>query len=65
MGREKLNTHGTVPHIQRLSEETARKENTVLSRDVSRDLGIFLLDVLNTVACLRNPDKKLPAEMFC
>lgn len=65
MGREKLNTHGTVPHIQRLSEETARKANMVLSRDVSRDLGIFLLDVLNMVVSLRNPDKKVPAEMFC
>lgn len=37
----------------------------VLSRDVSRGLGSFLLDVLNAVASLRNPDKKVPAEMFC
>lgn len=65
MGREKLNTHGTVPRIQRLSEETARKANMVLSGNVSRDTGIFLLDVLNTVVSLRNPDKKVPAEMFC
>lgn len=65
MGRETLNTHGTVPRIQRLSEETAKKANMVLSGDVSRDLGIFLLDVLNMVASLRNPDKKVPAEMFC
>lgn len=65
MGREKLNSYGTVPHIQRLLEETARKSNMVLSRDVSRDLGSFLLDVLNMVASLRNPDKKVPAETFC
>lgn len=37
----------------------------VLSGDVSRDIGIFLVDVLNTVVSLRNPDKKVPAEMFC
>lgn len=65
MGKGKLNTHGTVPHIQRLLEETARKANMVLSGDVFRDLGIFLLDVLSMVASLRNPDKKVPAEMFC
>lgn len=65
MGRAKLNTYGTVPHIQRLSEETARKANMVLSGDVSRDLGIFLLDVVNMVASLRNPDKKVSPEMFC
>lgn len=54
MGREKINT---VPNAQRLSEETARKANMVLSRDASGDLGIFLLDAVNMVASLRNPGK--------